>query len=166
MRVIDEHDQQLGILPTASAVATARERGLDLVEVAPTATPPVCRILDYDAFRYERQKHEREARKQRKRQEIKEVRLGVKIGAHDLETKVRRAGGFLAGGDRVKLTVRFRGREITHPQLGRDLLYKATAMLAAAGEVERAPLLEGKNMWLLLTPAKAGPDATVGVAAK
>ena len=152
VRVIDENNEQLGVFSPPDAIALARERGLDLVEVAPTAKPPVCRLLDYDQFRYAQQKRDRENRKRQKRQEIKEVRLGVKIGDHDFETKIRRAGEFLSAGDRVKITVRFKGREITHPQLGRDLLLKAAALLAEQGSIERPPILEGKSLFLLMVP--------------
>ena len=152
VRVIDENNEQLGVFSPPDAIALARERGLDLVEVAPTAKPPVCRLLDYDQFRYSQQKRDRENRKRQKRQEIKEVRLGVKIGDHDFETKIRRAGQFLSSGDRVKITVRFKGREITHPQLGRDLLLKAASMLEEHGSIERQPILEGKSLFLLMAP--------------
>lgn len=152
MRVIDENNEQLGVLPTPQALVLAEERGLDLVEVAPTAKPPVCRLLDYDAFRYGQQKRERLARKRAKRQEIKEVRLGVKIGTHDFDTKIRRAGEFLAAGDRVKITVRFRGREITHPALGQELLVRAAAALAEQGNIDRPALMEGKSLFLIMAP--------------
>ena len=156
MRVIDEDNTQLGVFPIAQALALAEERGLDLVEVSPSAQPPVCRLLDYGTFRYEQQRRERDARKASKRNEIKEVRLGVKIGGHDFDTKMRRAAEFLEHGDRVKVTVRFRGREITHPDLGRELLERATLALASHGSVERPALMEGKSLFLLLGPARKG----------
>ena len=122
VRVIDDEGQQLGVLPTADALALAQERGLDLVEVAPTAVPPVCKILDYGQYKYEIQKRERETKKKQKSQTFKEIRFRVKIDTHDLQTKTRRASEFLDDGDRVKVTVQFRGRELNHPQLGRNLL--------------------------------------------
>jgi translation initiation factor IF-3 len=168
VRVIDDEGQQLGVMPTARALALAQERGLDLVEVAPTAVPPVCRILDYGQYKYEIQKREREAKKKQKSQTFKEIRLRVKIDTNDLRTKTRRAAEFLDEGDRVKVTVQFRGREMTHANLGRDLLDKASAMLTEHGTVERAPLLEGRSMYIVMAPidrraerkAEAGePDA-------
>jgi translation initiation factor IF-3 len=152
VRVIDDEGQQLGVMPTASALALAQEKGLDLVEVAPTAVPPVCRILDYGQYKYELQKREREAKKKQKSQTFKEIRLRVKIDTNDLRTKTRRAAEFLDDGDRVKVTVQFRGREMTHANLGRDLLDKAAAMLTEHGTVERTPLLEGRSMYIVMAP--------------
>jgi translation initiation factor IF-3 len=130
VRIIDDQGEQLGVMPTAQALALAQERGLDLVEVAPTAVPPVCRILDYGQYKYELQKREREQKKKQKSQTFKEVRLGVKVDVHDLQTKARRAAQFLDHGDRVKITVRFRGREISHANLGRGLLLRTAELLA------------------------------------
>jgi len=152
VRVIDENGQQLGVMPTERAMALAQERGLDLVEVAPTAVPPVCRILDYGQYKYELAKRERETKKRQKSHEMKEIRVAVKIDTHDLMTKVRRAGEFLDEGDRVKVTVRFRGREISHANLGRDLLLKTAELLAEHGTIERQPLLEGKSMYIVMAP--------------
>jgi translation initiation factor IF-3 len=122
VRVIDEDGEQLGILPTRQALDTARERGLDLVEVAPNAIPPVCRLMDYGKYRYEQSRKDRESRKHQKTTELKEVRIKPKIDEHDLATKSRQAQRFLEEGDKVKLTVMFRGREMAHPDIGRDLL--------------------------------------------
>jgi translation initiation factor IF-3 len=152
VRVIDDEGQQLGVLPTFQALALAQEKGLDLVEVAPTAVPPVCRILDYGQYKYELQKKEREAKRKQKSQTFKEIRLRVKIDVNDLRTKTRRAGEFLEDGDRVKVTVQFRGREMSHANLGRDLLDKAAEMLVEHGTVERPPLLEGRNMYIVMAP--------------
>jgi translation initiation factor IF-3 len=152
VRVIDEEGQQLGVMPTSKALALAQERGLDLVEVAPTAVPPVCRILDYGQYKYELNKRERETKKRQKSQTFKEVRLAVKIDVHDLQTKARRAAQFLDKGDRVKITVRFRGREISHANLGRDLLTRMAEVLAEHGTVERPPLLEGRSMYIVMAP--------------
>ena len=152
VRVIDDEGQQLGVMPTARAFALAQEKGLDLVEVAPTAVPPVCRILDYGQYKYELQKREREAKKKQKSQTFKEIRLRVKIDTNDLRTKARRAAEFLDEGDRVKVTVQFRGREMTHANLGRDLLERAAALLGEHGTIERPPLLEGRSMYIVMAP--------------
>lgn len=152
VRVIDDENQQLGVMPTFQALALAQEKGLDLVEVAPTAVPPVCRILDYGQYKYELQKREREAKKKQKSQTFKEIRLRVKIDVNDLRTKLRRAGQFLDEGDRVKVTVQFRGREMSHAELGRRLLDRAAELLAEHGTVERPPLLEGRNMYIVMAP--------------
>jgi len=154
VRIIDDEGQQLGVMPTLEALALAQEKGLDLVEVAPTAVPPVCRILDYGQYKYELQKREREQRKKQKSQTFKEVRLAVKIDVHDLKTKARRAAEFLAKGDRVKVTVRFRGREISHSNLGRDLLMRTAEVLAEHGTIERQPLLEGRSMYIVMAPVE------------
>ena len=158
MRVIDDEGEQLGVMPTAEALALAQEKGLDLVEVAPTAAPPVCRILDYGQYKYELQKREREQKKKQKSQTFKEVRLAVKIDVHDLKTKARRAAEFLDKGDRVKVTVRFRGREISHSNLGRDLLMRTAEVLAEHGVVERQPLLEGRSMYIVMAPVEKRPE--------
>jgi len=158
VRVIDEDGQQLGVMPTPRALALAQEKGLDLVEVAPTAVPPVCRILDYGQYKYELNKRERETKKRQKSHEMKEIRVAVKIDTHDLQTKARRAAEFLDDGDRVKITVRFRGREISHANLGRDLLLRTAEALAEHGTVERQPLLEGRSMHIIMAPLERRPD--------
>ena len=124
VRVLDEDGSQLGVMPTPQAQAMAQERGLDLVEVAPTAAPPVVKFLDYGQYKYELTKREKEAKRKQRAVEFKEVRLTPKIGIGDFETKVHRAIEFLEDGDRIKVTVRFRGRELTHPEIGRNLLAK------------------------------------------
>jgi translation initiation factor IF-3 len=158
VRVIDEDGQQLGVMPTPRALALAQEKGLDLVEVAPTAVPPVCRILDYGQYKYELNKRERETKKRQKSHEMKEIRVAVKIDTHDLQTKARRAAEFLDDGDRVKITVRFRGREISHANLGRDLLLRTAEALAEHGTVERQPLLEGRSMHIIMAPLERRPE--------
>jgi translation initiation factor IF-3 len=158
VRVIDEDGQQLGVMPTPRALALAQEKGLDLVEVAPTAVPPVCRILDYGQYKYELNKRERETKKRQKSHEMKEIRVAVKIDTHDLQTKARRAAEFLDDGDRVKITVRFRGREISHANLGRDLLLRTAEALAEHGTVERQPLLEGRSMHIIMAPLELRPE--------
>jgi translation initiation factor IF-3 len=130
----------------------ARERSLDLVEVAPTAAPPVCRLLDYGRFRYDQAKKEREARRNQHTIEIREVRFRPKIDPHDLDTKVRLAGRLLQEGDKVKVSVMFRGREMTHPELGRVLLNRVTAQLQSVALIEKPVEMEGRNMSVILVP--------------
>lgn len=146
VRVVDEDGAQLGVLPTAEALRLAQERGYDLVEVAPLAAPPVVRFLDFGQYKYELTKREKEAKRKQRSVTFKEVRLKPKIGQGDFDTKVRRAVEFLSEGDRVKIAVQFRGRELTHPEIGRNLLAKFTEAIKDHGVVERAPLLEGKSM--------------------
>jgi translation initiation factor IF-3 len=150
VRVVDEESQQLGVMPTHQALAMAQERGLDLVEVAPMAAPPVVRFLDYGQYRYELAKREKEAKRKQRAVEFKEVRLTPKIGTGDFDTKVHRAIEFLEDGDRIKVTVRFRGRELTHPEIGRSLLAKFSEAVKDHGTVDRAPALEGKSMFMTL----------------
>lgn len=147
VRVIDEEGTQLGVMPTPRALEMAQERGFDLVEVAPMAAPPVVRFLDFGQYKYELTKREKDAKK-RQRVGFKEVRLTPKIGQGDFDTKLHRAIEFLEDGDRIKVTVRFRGRELTHPEIGRALLTRFTEQIKDHGVVERAPLLEGKQMHL------------------
>ncbi len=158
VRVIDDEGQQLGVMQTADALALAQEKGLDLVEVAPTAVPPVCKILDYGQYKYEIQKRERETKKKQKSQTFKEIRFRVKIDTHDLATKTRRASQFLDEGDRVKVTVQFRGRELNHPQLGRNLLDRAAEMIGDHGVIERPPLMEGRSLFIVMGPPTAKAD--------
>lgn len=149
VRVIDEEGNQLGVMPTPRALEMAQERGLDLVEVAPMAAPPVTRFLDFGQYKYELTKREKEAKK-RQRVGFKEVRLSPKIGSGDFETKKHRAVEFLSDGDRLKVTVRFRGRELTHPEIGRAMLERFAEQIKEHGIVERAPVLEGKSMFLTM----------------
>ncbi len=154
VRLIDEEGQQIGIIPTREALDMARERGLDLVEVAPNAAPPVCRLMDYGKFRYEQSRKERESRKHQHVIRLKEVRVEPKIGKADLETKGRQAAKFLEGGDKVKLTVLFRGRSITHPELGRDLLDQLAIQLQDHGVIEQGARMEGRTMTMYMAPSK------------
>ena len=135
------------------ALAVAREHDLDLVEVAPNADPPVCRLLNYGKYIYERTKKEKEARKAQKTREIKEIRLRPKTGEHDIAHKVRDARRFLEEGSKVKVRVRFRGREITHLEVARDLLERIAADLEDVGRVEQQPGLEGRTMLMILSPS-------------
>jgi len=148
VRVVDEEGAQLGVMPTPQALAMAQERGLDLVEVAPLAAPPVVKFLDFGQYKYELTKREKENKRRQRSVTFKEVRLSPKIGQGDFDTKVHRAVEFLEDGDRIKVTVRFRGRELTHPELGRNMLMKFTDRIKEHGVAERAPLLEGKSMHL------------------
>lgn len=159
VRLIDEENQQLGILPIQEALRLAYERNLDLVEVAPNAVPPVCRLLDFGKFQYERQKKEREARKAQKIIEVKEIRLRPRTGEHDLDTKVRQALAFLDEGSKVKVAVRFRGREITHPEIAREQLEEFVTKVGEAAVIEAQPSMEGKNLFLLLSPSPSGKKA-------
>lgn len=131
------------------------EAGLDLVEVAPTAKPPVCRIMDYGKYRFEQSKREREAKKNQKIISIKEVKLRPNIEDHDFETKAKNAERFLKDGDKVKVTIMFRGREITHPDNGRQLCEKMAQVMEAVASVEKPPKVEGKNMTMILTPKQS-----------
>jgi translation initiation factor IF-3 len=150
VRVVDEEGSQLGVMPTAQAFRLAQERGLDLVEVAPMAAPPVTRLLDYGQFKYEQARREKEARRHQRSVDFKEIRLKPKIGKGDFDTKVRRAIQFLEDGDRVKVTCQFRGREVSHAHLGRDLLMRFAEQVQEHGSVERQPLLEGRSMSLVI----------------
>ncbi|MGZ3586593.1 MAG: translation initiation factor IF-3 [Candidatus Limnocylindrales bacterium] len=151
VRVVDEEGQQLGVMPTHEALRVAQERGYDLVEVAPLAAPPVVRFLDYGQFKYEQARRDREARRHQRSVEFKEIRLSPKIGVGDFDTKVRRAIQFLEAGDRIKVSCRFRGRELTHAYLGRDLLLRFADQVKDHGQIERQPLLEGKSMSIVIT---------------
>ncbi|MBM4416875.1 MAG: translation initiation factor IF-3 [Chloroflexi bacterium] len=152
VRLIGNDGEQLGIVATIDAIRMAQERGLDLVEVAPNAVPPVCRLMDYGRFKYEQTKREREARKNQKVIELKEVRLTPRTDEHDITAKVKMIGRFLEEGDKVKVTIRFRGRELAHPQLGREVLDQVAEHLRATSVVERPPLMEGRAMFMILSP--------------
>jgi translation initiation factor IF-3 len=148
VRVVDEEGAQLGVMPTARALEMAQDRGYDLVEVAPMAQPPVVKFLDFGQYKYELTKREKEAKRKQRSVTFKEVRLTPKIGVGDFDTKVHRAIEFLEDGDRIKVTVRFRGRELTHPEIGRNLIAKFVDRVKDHGVAERTPLLEGKSMHL------------------
>jgi translation initiation factor IF-3 len=150
VRVVDEEGSQLGVMPTFEALRLAQERGYDLVEVAPLAAPPVVRLLDYGQYKYEAAKKEKEARRHQRSVDFKEIRIKPKIGTGDFDTKVRRAIEFLDAGDRVKVACQFRGRELTHSYLGRDLLLKFADLVKDHGALERQPLLEGKSMSIVV----------------
>jgi len=152
VRLVGEKGEQLGIMPLYQAREIAREHNIDLVEVAAAAVPPVCRLLDYGKYRYEQARKEREARKNQKVSLLREVRLRPKIGDHDFEAKARSVKKLLNGGDKVKVTVMFRGREITHPEIGRRLLQRMAESLNEVASVERQPVMDGKRMIIILSP--------------
>ena len=155
VRLIDEVGEQLGIMPLRQALEVARERNFDLVEVASTAVPPVCRLLDYGKYKYEQDRKEREARRGQRAALLREVRLRPKIGEHDLEAKTRLVRKLLKEGDKVKVAVFFRGREITHPEIGWRLLNRTAEVLKEVASVERPPAMEGKRMNIILAPTSA-----------
>ncbi|MBI2846596.1 MAG: translation initiation factor IF-3 [Chloroflexi bacterium] len=154
VRVIGVDGEQLGVMPLIKALQLAREVAIDLVEVAPTSTPPVCRLLDYGKFKYEQAKKEREARKGQKVSEVREVRIRPQIGVRDLEFKTRLARRLLDEGDKVKVSVLFRGREVTRRELGLELLAKVVNSLSDAAKVESKPQMEGRIMSMVLLPSK------------
>ena len=142
----------MGIVRIDEALQLAEEASLDLVEIAPTADPPVCRIMDYGKFKYEQSKREKESRKGSKHSELREVRMRVKIDEHDIDFKARTARKLLAAGDKVKVSVMFRAREITHPEIGSELLDRVVTEVADVGKVESSPSMEGRSMTMVLTP--------------
>ena len=144
----------MGIMPLYQAREVATKRILDLVEVAPTAVPPVCRLLDYGKYKYEQAKKEREARRSQKTSLLRQVRLRPKIDDHDFEAKARTVKKLLANGDKVRVSVIFRGREITHPEIGWRLLQRMSEMLKEVASVERQPMLEGRNMFVILSASQ------------
>ncbi|KJS66503.1 MAG: translation initiation factor IF-3 [Peptococcaceae bacterium BICA1-7] len=149
--MVDADGNQLGIMPTRDAMKMAEERQLDLVEIAPQAKPPVCRIMDFGKYKYEQSKREKEARKKQRIIELKEIKMRPNIEDHDFYVKVKNAVRFLKDGDKVKATMVFRGREIVHTQLGRQLLVRMAEELKDLCNIERQPKLEGKNMIMILS---------------
>ena len=154
VRVIDADGTQLGIMATKDALRIAQEKELDLINIAPQAKPPVCKILDYGKYRFEQAKREKEAKKKQKVIEVKEVRLSPNIEDHDMETKARMAVKFLQGGDKVKVSVRFRGRELTRTEVGKVVLDQFVKSIADYAEVEKTPKLEGRSMVMFLMPKR------------
>ena len=152
VRVIDENGENLGVMYTREAIDQAAEVGLDLVEVSPNADPPVCKFLDVGKFRYEAQKKANLARKSQKTQEIKEIKMRPNIDDHDYDTKMRSVVKFIEEGDKVKLTLRFRGRELSHQQIGMNLLRKVQEDVAEIAKVEAFPRMEGRQMLMVLAP--------------
>jgi len=161
VRVIDDAGKQAGVMPTYEALRLAQDRDLDLVEVAPNAQPPVCRIIDFGKFMYERTKKEREAKKGQKQIEIKELRIRPKTNWYHTGFKLKRVREFLKDGSKIRVRVVFRAREVSHLGIGREILEKVAAELADAASIEQAPMMDGKSMMMLLSPGamKGGPDA-------
>ncbi|MDO4810609.1 MAG: translation initiation factor IF-3 [Eubacteriales bacterium] len=155
IRLIGEAGEQLGIVSSAEALEIAEERGLDLVKISPQAVPPVCKLMNYGKYRFEQSKREKEARKNQHVVEIKEIRMSPGIDVGDFNTKLKNAQKFLADGNRVKVSVRFRGREMAHTEIGRDLLNKFAEQCAEAATLDKAAKMEGRNMSIFLSP-KAG----------
>lgn len=154
VRVIGAEGEQMGILAVEEAIAAAEALGLDLVEVAPTARPPVVRIMDYGKFKYEEARKARVARKKQHHIQVKEVKFRPGIEAHDFEFKVKHAYKFLEEGDKVKVTMMFRGRQMAHPELGREVLMRVAEALEPIGKVESAPMMEARTMTMILAPKK------------
>ena len=157
VRVIAADGSQLGVMDTREAQRLSIEQNLDLVKIAPQATPPVCRIMDYGKYRFEQAKREKEAKKNQKVIEIKEIRLSLNIDIGDLNTKVKQATKFLQEGNKLKVSIRFRGREMVHPEIGHEVMKKFTEAVAEHGVVEKPPKLEGRHMLMFIVakqPAK------------
>ncbi len=154
VRLIDENGEQVGIVATNEALERARERDLDLVEVAPSSKPPVCRILDYSKYKYEQEQKAKQARKHQQQTNVREIKLRPKIAQHDYETKRGHVERFLKQHDKVKVTIMFRGREQSHPERGRMLLDRLLEDVSEIGVLEQPPLQEGRNMTMLLGPAR------------
>jgi translation initiation factor IF-3 len=150
--LIDQHGEKQGVMPTSAALEAAEEAGLDLVEIVATADPPVCKILDYGKHRFQEQKKKAEARKRQKVVELKEIKLRPNIDQHDYDVKARAMTRFFEEGDKVKVTLRFRGREMAHPELGMKLLNKVQADFEEVAKVEYAPRMEGRQMIMILAP--------------
>ncbi len=155
MRLVGEDGKQIGVIKTADALSYAQERDLDLVEVAPDARPPVCRVLDYSKYKYEQAQKQKAARKHQQQITIREIKFRPKIAQNDYDTKKGHVRRFLLGRDRVKVTIMFRGREVTHPERGTALLDKLAGELAEVAIVEQTPLQDGRNMTMMLAPSKA-----------
>ena len=155
VRLVGAEGEQVGVVSSDEARRMAREAELDLVEISPTASPPVCQIMDYGKFKYEQKKKQSESKKRQHNVNVKEVRVRPKTGAHDIEVKVKRAKSFLESGDKVQLTVLFRGREVVHSNIGIKILEAIAQELADVAKVERPPRLEGKRMHMILSPSKS-----------
>jgi translation initiation factor IF-3 len=169
VRLIDDQGAQVGVLKTPDALRFAQERDLDLVEVAPEARPPVCRVLDYSKYKYEQAQKQKQARKHQQQITVREIKFRPKIAQHDYDTKKHHVERFLRHKDKVKVTIMFRGREVTHPERGTAILDRLAEELAELGVVEQRPMQEGRNMTMMLGPSKAvlagrfelAPDGTI-----
>ena len=154
VRLIDVDGSQLGVMSTKDAMSKAEERNLDLVEISPQAVPPVCKIMDYGKYRFEQAKREKETKKNQKVVNIKEVKMSPSIDVHDFNTKVNQARRFLADGDKVKVMVKFKGRQMAHQDIGAALLERFAAALSECGDIDKKPVLEGRNLTMFFTPTK------------
>lgn len=154
VRIVGEGGEQVGVMSTSAALSMAYEKDLDLVLIAPNAQPPVCRIMDYGKYRFERDKKEKEAKKKQTVVEVKEIQLSCNIDTHDFETKVKHAHRFIGDGNKVRVVVKFRGREMSHLDIGRDLLARFEEAVSDAGTVEKRPSLEGRFMSMIISPIK------------
>jgi len=152
VRLVDENGEMVGVVAIRDALERAQEAGLDLVEVSPNAEPPVCKILDYGKFRFEEQKRKSELKKKQKVVEVKEIQIRPGISEHDFQVKMRAAEKFIGNGDKLKITMRFRGREMTHQQLGMEVLNRVKTILGDKIKVEQEPKLEGRRMIMMLAP--------------
>lgn len=166
VRLIDEQGAQLGVLRIEEALELAQSRNLDLVEVAPTANPPVCKLLDYGRFKYEQTKREREARKTQRQLVLKEIWFRPNVNVHDRVFKTKQIQRFLAEGDKVKVTVRYRGRELAHPELGRSVLTQVSDDLQTVATIEKPPQMEGRAMTMIVAPGKALQKHPAGTQAR
>jgi translation initiation factor IF-3 len=152
IRVIGPEGEQLGIMPTPDAFRKAQELGYDLVEVAPTSQPPVCRIMDYGKYKYELQKKEHQSRRHQKSTQVKEIKLRPRTDKHDLDIKIRQIKGFLADGNKTKVVLTFRGREMANQEMGRAVINNVIAELAPMGTIEYAPRMEGRSLIMVVAP--------------
>ena len=167
MRLIDDQNNQLGVLSLDAALRIASEKGLDLVEVAPQAQPPVCRLMDYGRFKFETIKKEKDQRRKQNVTKLKEMKLRPKVAEHDFQTKFKGLKQFLEAGEKVKVTIMFRGREMVHQDIGRRILDRVADDAKPFAVVERAPLLEGKNLFMILAPGRqSAPQTAAPVAAQ
>lgn len=173
IRLIDENGEAVGVMPPMRALDIARDRDLDLVEVAPNANPPVCRLMDYGRYKYEQAKKENEARKNQKTVTLKEIRIHPRTDEHDIDVRIRKIQEFLADGDRVRVSVQFRGAEMRHPDIGRKLLDQIAEVLKGVATVERPPVMEGRMMSMIMSrapgwepPKKQAPTTTQSDASK
>ena len=155
VRVVDQNGEQLGVMPIRQALNLADEHQLDLVKIAPQAKPPVCKLMDYGKFRFEQSKKEREIRKNQKVIEVKEVRLSATIEDHDVDVRVKNCIKFLKDGNKVKVTIRFRGRQITHSEIGREVMRDFAERIKDYGTVDKQPMIEGRNMSMFISPKDA-----------
>ena len=167
MRLIDDQNNQLGVLSLDAALRIANEKGLDLVEVAPQASPPVCRLMDYGRYKFETIKKEKDQRRKQNVTKLKEMKLRPKVAEHDFQTKFKGLKQFLEAGEKVKVTIMFRGREMVHQEIGRKILERVADDAKNFAVIERQPLLEGKNLFMILAPSRPGaPQGTAQGATK